>query len=159
MVLPPPGQPQNVTSVVMTPYFLVTSSRQGLLAYYLVRDCSPVNEYRHDSGVTRVFPQPDGSRVVFEDDRAQLYLFNPVNDQVRVCRQDKAGRCWEAGSGRWSCQDEGAAYALLLASLHLLYLSTGLCTGRRPWGTPVSAQCARHLRWASDVWLALPLQA
>lgn len=80
--LPPPGQTQTITCVVLTQHFIITSCRQGIIAYYLVQDCSPVNDYRHDCGVGRVFPQPEGSRIVFEDDNAQLYLFNPVNDQV-----------------------------------------------------------------------------
>lgn len=45
---------------------------------------SPVNEYRHDDGaVLRLYPQPEGARMVFEDDRGHICLFNPVNDQVR----------------------------------------------------------------------------
>ena len=43
-----------------------------------------MNEFRHEEGaVTRIFPQPEGSRMVFEDDKGHLYVFNPVNDQVR----------------------------------------------------------------------------
>jgi len=81
--LPPPGQAQSITGVAVTENFIVTSSREGVIAYYLADDCSPVNEYRHDGGaISRIFPQPAGSRMVFEDDKAQLHVFNPVNDQV-----------------------------------------------------------------------------
>jgi WD repeat-containing protein 19 len=40
-----------------------------------------VNEFRGDGGaVTRIFPQPVGSKLVFEDDGKNVYMFNPVND-------------------------------------------------------------------------------
>jgi hypothetical protein len=56
---------------------------QGALSYYLATDVSPVNEFRHDEGgITRLWPQPEGSRLVFEDETGAISLFNPVNDQV-----------------------------------------------------------------------------
>lgn len=83
MILPPQGQIQTLTSLSISKHFIVTSSKQGIISYYLAEDCSPVNEYRHDDGaVTRTFPQPDGARMIFEDDKAQLHIFNPVNDQT-----------------------------------------------------------------------------
>lgn len=54
-----------------------------MISYYLIKDLTPVNEYRHDDGaVLRIYPQPDGSRLVFEDEKGNISLFNPVNDQV-----------------------------------------------------------------------------
>lgn len=48
-----------------------------------------MNEFRHDEGaVVRIFPQPEGSRMVFEDDKGHLYVFNPVNDQVMSSADD-----------------------------------------------------------------------
>lgn len=34
------------------------------------------------SGITRLFPQVTGARLLYEDDKGGLYLFNPVNDHV-----------------------------------------------------------------------------
>lgn len=34
------------------------------------------------SGITRLFPQATGARLVYEDDKGTLHLFNPVNDHV-----------------------------------------------------------------------------
>ena len=83
MILPPQGQIQTLTSLSISKHFIVTSSKQGIISYYLAEDCSPVNEYRHEEGaVTRTFPQPDGARMIFEDDKSQLHVFNPVNDQT-----------------------------------------------------------------------------
>ena len=59
---------------------------QGTISYYLEEDVSPVNEYRHEGGaLLRMFPQPSGARMVFEDDQGTISLFNPVNDQVCGC--------------------------------------------------------------------------
>ena len=83
MMLPPQGQAPNITCLAVTRHFIVTSSKLGVIAYYLAKDCSPVNEFRHEEGaVVRIFPQPEGSRMVFEDDKGHLFVFNPVNDQV-----------------------------------------------------------------------------
>mmetsp|Transcript_36982 Transcript_36982/g.82211 ORF Transcript_36982/g.82211 Transcript_36982/m.82211 type:complete len:1366 (+) Transcript_36982:300-4397(+) len=85
MALPPPGSNQTITSIAVTSHFIITASRQGVLSYYLTQDCSPVNEYRHDDGaVLRIFPQPEGSRLIFDDEKGNINLFNPVNDQVLV---------------------------------------------------------------------------
>ncbi|GLC35581.1 hypothetical protein PLESTB_000191100 [Pleodorina starrii] len=83
VVIPGPGQPANITCVSLTPTFVITGSRTGTLSYYLSPDVTPVNEYRHDDGgITRLFPQVTGARLVFEDDKGSLHLFNPVNDHV-----------------------------------------------------------------------------
>ncbi|KXZ49298.1 hypothetical protein GPECTOR_22g892 [Gonium pectorale] len=83
VVIPGPGQPANITCVALTPTFVITGSRTGTLSYYLSPDVTPVNEYRHDEGgITRLFPQSTGARLVFEDDKGGLHLFNPVNDHV-----------------------------------------------------------------------------
>ena len=67
----------------MTPHFLVTGSSRGNIVYTMLEDQSVVNEFRHDdAGITRVFPQPEGTRLVFEDETKAVLLYNPVNDQV-----------------------------------------------------------------------------
>ncbi len=59
---------------------------QGVITYYLAEDASLVNEFRHTGGaVLRMYPQPSGARMVFEDDQGNIILFNPVNDQVGTC--------------------------------------------------------------------------
>ncbi len=50
VVIPGPGQPANITCVALTPTFVITGSRTGILSYYLSPDVAPVNEYRHDDG-------------------------------------------------------------------------------------------------------------
>ncbi|GFH09592.1 WD_REPEATS_REGION domain-containing protein, partial [Haematococcus lacustris] len=88
LVLPPPGKVQTVLCVALTPDFIITGSKQGELTYYLLEDGSSVNEYRHDEGgILHLYPQPDGSRLIFEDDHGNLNLFNPVSDQVLVVPQ------------------------------------------------------------------------
>ena len=37
MILPPQGQSPTVTSVAVTRHFIVTSSKQGIIAYYLAK--------------------------------------------------------------------------------------------------------------------------
>lgn len=90
LVLPEPGQPQNLSSVAITDHFVITGSRGGQVAYYLLPGLSPesdklaaVNEFRHDDGaVVKLYPHPNECRLVYEDERRGLHLFNPVNDHV-----------------------------------------------------------------------------
>ncbi|MEW5304579.1 MAG: hypothetical protein WDW36_007181 [Sanguina aurantia] len=83
VVIPKPGQTANLTCVTITSDFIITGSKTGVVAYFACPDVTPVNEYRHEEGgITRLFVQPEGSRLVFEDDQNKLFLFNPVNDQV-----------------------------------------------------------------------------
>ena len=37
-----------------------------------------VNEYRHTMGIRQVFPEVNGTRVVFVDERSEGHIFNPV---------------------------------------------------------------------------------
>uniref|UniRef100_A0A061RSU0 Wd repeat-containing protein 19 n=2 Tax=Tetraselmis sp. GSL018 TaxID=582737 RepID=A0A061RSU0_9CHLO len=81
--VPPKGHQPEVTAMGMTSHFLVTGTSRGNILYHLLEERAVVNEYRHeDCGIRRIFPQPEGTRSIFEDDSHMVYLFNPVNDQV-----------------------------------------------------------------------------
>ena len=72
-----------VTAMGLTSHFLVTGTSRGTITYYILADGSVVNEFRHDdAGIARLFPQPEGTRLVFEDDTHAVLLYNPVNDQA-----------------------------------------------------------------------------
>eukprot|EP00793_Prasinoderma_coloniale_P004677 PRCOL_00000438-RA len=79
----PEGDRGEVTCVAMTPAFLVYATDSGLVCYYDVGARAAVNEYRHARGTVRaLYPNHSGTRVVMVDDSNDLWLYNPVNDQV-----------------------------------------------------------------------------
>jgi WD repeat-containing protein 19 len=71
-----------ITSVAMTPDFLIFSTSRGNIFYFSFDDWSFVNEYRFDVGVNSVFPNPLGTRLVFIDETHAAYVYNPVDDAV-----------------------------------------------------------------------------
>eukprot|EP00873_Tetraselmis_striata_P029142 jgi/Tetstr1/449406/TSEL_036501.t1 len=81
--VPGKGHQADVTAMGVTEHFLVTGTARGSIVYHLLEGRGTVNEFRHeDGGITRLFPQPHGTRLVFEDTTHQVHLYNPVNDQV-----------------------------------------------------------------------------
>ena len=81
--VPAKGQQSDIATMALTYHFLITGTSRGNIAYYLVEDRNVVNEFRHDDGgIVRLFPQQDGTRLVFEDDTRAIFLYNPVNDEV-----------------------------------------------------------------------------
>ena len=50
----------------------------GHLVFFYLEDWTVVNEYRHTMGLRHVFPEVNGTRVVFVDERSEGHIFNPV---------------------------------------------------------------------------------
>lgn len=79
----PEAERGEATCCAITPSFLVYGTDAGLLCYYDVNARAHVNEYRHAGGAVRhVYPNHAGTRCVFVDDQGEVWLYNPVNDQV-----------------------------------------------------------------------------
>lgn len=119
MVLPGQGQPATICSLAITTHFVITGNRSGLLAYYLLPDLTPVNEFRHDEGaIVRLFPQPSEGRLLYEDDKRGVYLFNPVNDHVLPLPQFQGpleGAMWDVSEHNFFLMSDGS---YLYAYLH-----------------------------------------
>lgn len=41
-----------------------------------------MNEYRHVAGITSLYPEPDGIRLCFFDERLDAYIYSPVDDAL-----------------------------------------------------------------------------
>lgn len=50
--------------------------------YFSLEDGSYVNEYRHIAGIRMIFPEPDGIRLCFFDERLDAYIYSPVDDAL-----------------------------------------------------------------------------
>lgn len=83
VVLPPPSQRADICCMDLTPHFLVTGTRSGLISCHAVaQQPVAVNEYRHEGGgILRLFAQPGGTRLVFQDEQQAVMMLN----QVRRC--------------------------------------------------------------------------
>ncbi|KAL0053124.1 hypothetical protein WJX82_001225 [Trebouxia sp. C0006] len=81
--VPSPGAPGNVTCMALSAHFLIAGTAAGMLLYYQCQDKALLNEFRHTGGaIVKVFPQPYGTRVIYEDDKHAVHLYNAVNDQL-----------------------------------------------------------------------------
>lgn len=72
----------EVTSMDLTDSFLIYSTNRGNIVYFSLEDWTVVNNFRFEVGVTHIFPNPDGTRLVFIDETHAAYVYNPVDDHV-----------------------------------------------------------------------------
>ncbi|XP_004681546.2 PREDICTED: WD repeat-containing protein 19 [Condylura cristata] len=52
----------------------------GIIQYFYIEDWQFVNDYRHPVGVKKIFPDPNGTRLVFIDEKSDGFVYCPVND-------------------------------------------------------------------------------
>ncbi|NWY13192.1 WDR19 protein, partial [Aphelocoma coerulescens] len=66
----------------LTSDFLIYGTDTGVIRYFFIEDWQYVNEYRHPVSVRKVFPDPNGTRMAFIDDKSDGFVYCPVNDRV-----------------------------------------------------------------------------
>ncbi|KAJ6655392.1 hypothetical protein lerEdw1_005450 [Lerista edwardsae] len=64
----------------LTGDFLIYGTDTGVIQYFYIEDWQYVNEYRHSVSVRKIFPDHNGSRLVFIDDKSDGFVYCPVND-------------------------------------------------------------------------------
>ncbi|XP_066488488.1 WD repeat-containing protein 19 isoform X1 [Tiliqua scincoides] len=66
----------------LTGDFLIYGTDTGVIQYFFIEDWQYVNEYRHSVSVRKIFPDHNGARLVFIDDKSDGFVYCPVNDVV-----------------------------------------------------------------------------
>ncbi|KAF2983126.1 hypothetical protein EK904_011176, partial [Melospiza melodia maxima] len=66
----------------LTSDFLIYGTDTGVINYFFIEDWQFVNEYRHPVSVRKVFPDPNGTRMAFIDDKSDGFVYCPVNDRA-----------------------------------------------------------------------------
>eukprot|EP00727_Mastigamoeba_balamuthi_P013091 m51a1_g8404 putative wd repeat-containing protein 19 isoform x1 (1404) ;mRNA; r:243939-249400 len=72
-----------IKDLALTSDFLVYGTAKGTIVFFHLGDWASVNEFRHsavNTGIKRVVPNAQGTRVVFIDTASQGFMYNPVND-------------------------------------------------------------------------------
>ncbi|XP_074130526.1 WD repeat-containing protein 19 [Sminthopsis crassicaudata] len=64
----------------LTGDFLIYGTDTGVIRYFFTEDWQYVNEYRHPVSVKKVFPDPNGTKLVFIDEKSEGFVYCPVND-------------------------------------------------------------------------------
>lgn len=55
----------------------------GHIVYFHIEDWAVANEFSHDVGITELFVDPAGARLVFLDIKGKGYVYNGVSSTFR----------------------------------------------------------------------------
>jgi len=69
-----------VTCSLIQGDFLIYANSIGSLVYYSLSDNAEINEWKHTTGIKKLFPNQTSTRIVFVDTRGKAMLYSPVND-------------------------------------------------------------------------------
>jgi len=79
-IFPRKDDDRTITCAAIVGNFLIYAHSNGRMQYYSLIDGTEVNEYKHENGIRRIFPNQEGTRVVLTDMTGAAWLYNPVND-------------------------------------------------------------------------------
>merc|ERR1719253_509662 len=79
-IFPRKDDDRTITCACIVGNFLIYAHAHGRMQYYSLVDGTEVNEYKHENGIRRIFPNQEGTRVVLTDMTGAAWLYNPVND-------------------------------------------------------------------------------
>lgn len=71
-----------ITCQELTADFLIYGSDMGHIVYFHVEEWARAVEFKHSVGITDIFVDPAGTRLVFLDVKAKGYVFNAVSDDI-----------------------------------------------------------------------------
>eukprot|EP00442_Polarella_glacialis_P052045 CAMPEP_0115153154 /NCGR_PEP_ID=MMETSP0227-20121206/66564_1 /TAXON_ID=89957 /ORGANISM="Polarella glacialis, Strain CCMP 1383" /LENGTH=1373 /DNA_ID=CAMNT_0002563853 /DNA_START=51 /DNA_END=4172 /DNA_ORIENTATION=- len=80
IIFPRKEDDRTITCTSIVGNFLIYAHSNGRLQYYSLVDGTDVNEYKHQTGIRKCFPNHEGTRVCLIDNSGAAWLYNPVND-------------------------------------------------------------------------------
>ncbi|XP_026990682.2 WD repeat-containing protein 19 [Tachysurus fulvidraco] len=81
-LFPDPDQKYRILSHALSTEFLFYGTDTGLIQCFYIEDWQSVYEYRHQVAVRKVFPNPNGTRLVFIDDESNGFLYSPMDGSL-----------------------------------------------------------------------------
>nr|KAF6432724.1 WD repeat domain 19 [Rousettus aegyptiacus] len=63
----------------LTGDFLIYGTDTGVIKYFYIEDWQFVNDYRHPVSVKKIFPDPNGTRLIFIDEKSDGFVYCPVS--------------------------------------------------------------------------------
>ncbi len=75
------GREMAVTAIGLTNDFLIYATTRGSLHHFYLKDMAFVNEYLHDAPIVAVYPNVQGTRVLFIDSSMKGFLYSPIDDK------------------------------------------------------------------------------
>mmetsp|Transcript_44380 Transcript_44380/g.108454 ORF Transcript_44380/g.108454 Transcript_44380/m.108454 type:complete len:1358 (+) Transcript_44380:80-4153(+) len=111
---PEESEDARITSHHVTDQFLMYSTSRGSLIYYSIEDDAVPNEYRHEIGISHIFPNTAGTRVVFVDESLRGLLYNPVDISTLEIPEFPKG----VTAILWDMYDRNTFVAVTLTEFH-----------------------------------------
>ncbi|KAJ8943661.1 hypothetical protein NQ318_005663 [Aromia moschata] len=71
-----------ITCHELTPDFLIYGTDMGHIIYFHIEEWAKAIEFRHSIGVTGIYADPAGTRLVFLDAKTKGYVYNAVTNEV-----------------------------------------------------------------------------
>ncbi|XP_058063715.1 WD repeat-containing protein 19 [Anopheles bellator] len=71
-----------ITCLGLTNEFLCFATDLGSVVYFSLESWSTVVQFRHPVGVRAIYPDVDGTRLIFIDDHSHGYLFVPASEET-----------------------------------------------------------------------------
>ncbi|XP_063927605.1 WD repeat-containing protein 19 [Zophobas morio] len=71
-----------ITCHALTTDFLIYGTDMGNIVYFHVEEWAVATEYSHSVGITNIFSDPAGSRIIFVDIKGLGYVYNAVINEV-----------------------------------------------------------------------------
>jgi len=119
------GDDSPITAHHLTEQFLIYTTKRGSVVYYSIEDAAVPNEYRHEAGITMLFPNASGTRCVFVDELGQGYIYNPVDSSLlEIPKFPK-----DAQRVLWDLMDRTTFLVASVAELHTYVYSPISMTG------------------------------
>ncbi|TKR68451.1 hypothetical protein L596_024434 [Steinernema carpocapsae] len=72
----------KLTDFGLTSQFFIYATDAGHVQYFSLDEWVMVNEYRHSRGIRAIFPEPNGVRLMFFDEKHDVYLYSPIDDHL-----------------------------------------------------------------------------
>ncbi|XP_028657806.1 WD repeat-containing protein 19 [Erpetoichthys calabaricus] len=66
----------------LTADFLFYGTDTGMILCFYIEDWQIVDEFKHSVGIRKIFPDPNGTRLVFIDDKSDGFVYCPIHDSL-----------------------------------------------------------------------------
>ena len=86
-LFPEQGKNDVISCHALTPDFLVLGTDMGGISYFFLEDWTMVQEFKHNTGIREIIPEPNGIKSIIVDIKSQGYVYNPVNDEIAIIRE------------------------------------------------------------------------
>jgi WD repeat-containing protein 19 len=81
-VFPYDGDSDVITCLGLTNNFLIYGTEAGNIVYFCLEEWSISVNFKHVIGITHLYPDCAGIRVIIIDDKSDVYLYNPITDSL-----------------------------------------------------------------------------